>query len=181
MTLSFTFDNTMLGQFNNAFNVIFTLIAIVLAIMLLSYIIEWVIFKIYVKCANEKIQNAVTKIIYKLDEAADDMSNKEKRQHAIDTVKDLFIWRSIPLPSFVVGIIIDCSVSIIRSLQKNAEAYKNPYLHPDDDGTTNNPMNTNQPPVPPVAPEQLPIVNSIPKPSVPPALPVNPPSKQSQD
>ena len=60
------------------------------------------------------------------------MSNKEKRKEAINNVKDLFIWRAIPIPSFIVGIIIDLEVASIRKLQKDVEKYKDPYLHQDD-------------------------------------------------
>jgi hypothetical protein len=153
--MTITLDEKMFTQFGNAVNVIISLIIVVIALMILSYIVEWIIFKIYTKCANEEIQKAVTKIIYKLDEVADDMSNKEKRKEAINNVKDLFIWRSIPIPSFVIGVIIDSSVHIIRKLQKDTAAEKDPYLHDDAESETPPPP---QPPVPgprpPVNPNQ---------------------------
>ena len=61
------------------------------------------------------------------------MSNKEKRKEAINNVKDLFVWRAIPIPSFIIGIIIDLEVAEIRKLQKKAENVKDPYLHPDEE------------------------------------------------
>ena len=126
------FDTVVLSDFDKALMVILTVIACVLSILGLAYIVKYIIFQVYLKCSNAKIQEAVRGIIYELDKVADEMSNKEKRKEAIRSVHDLFIWRTIPIPAFVIGIIIDLEVAAIRSLQKQIENEKDPYLHEDE-------------------------------------------------
>lgn len=124
-------DLGMVSDFGKALWTLVTLVGIVLLIMLILFIVKWIIFKVYCKCSNPDIQEKVTTIIYHLDSLADQMSKKEKRNEAINTVKDLFIWRSIPIPKFVIGVIIDLEVKAIRTLQKDAADEKDPYLCPD--------------------------------------------------
>ena len=126
------FDTVVLSDFDKALMVILTVIACVLSILGLAYIVKYIIFQVYLKCSNAKVQEAVRGIIYELDKVADEMSNKEKRKEAIRSVHDLFIWRTIPIPAFVIGIIIDLEVAAIRSLQKQIENEKDPYLHEDE-------------------------------------------------
>ena len=126
-------DIKVVSDFGRALLTIGTVVLLIAILMLLSYLLKKLIFKLYLKNSNETVQNAVTSIIYHLDEFADKMSNKEKRKEAINNVKDLFVWRAIPIPSFIIGIIIDLEVAEIRKLQKNAENVKDPYLHPDED------------------------------------------------
>ena len=126
------FDTVVLSDFDKALMVILTAAACVLSILGLAYIIKYIIFQVYLKCSNAKVQEAVRGIIYELDKVADEMSNKEKRKEAIRSVHDLFIWRTIPIPAFIIGIIIDLEVAAIRSLQKQIENEKNPYLHEDE-------------------------------------------------
>ena len=126
------FDTVVLSDFDKALMLILTVVACVLSILGLAYIVKYIIFQVYLKCSNAKIQEAVRGIIYELDKVADEMSNKEKRKEAIRSVHDLFIWRTIPIPAFVIGIIIDLEVAAIRSLQKQIENEKDPYLHEDE-------------------------------------------------
>ena len=100
-----TFHQT--SDFDKALMLILTVVACVLSILGLAYIVKYIIFQVYLKCSNAKVQEAVRGIIYELDKVADEMSNKEKRKEAIRSVHDLFIWRTIPIPAFVIGIIID--------------------------------------------------------------------------
>jgi len=125
-------DIKVVSDFGKALLTIGTVVLLIAILMLLSYLCKQLIFKLYLRNSNETIQNAVTSIIYKLDEFADEMSNKDKRKEAINNVKDLFVWRAIPIPSFIIGIIIDLEVAEIRKLQKKAETVKDPYLHPDE-------------------------------------------------
>ena len=126
-------DIKVASDFGKALLTIGTVVLLIAILMLLSYLLKKLIFKLYLKNSNETVQNAVTSIIYYLDEFADKMSNKEKRKEAINNVKDLFVWRAIPIPSFIIGIIIDLEVAEIRKLQKKAENVKDPYLHPDEE------------------------------------------------
>jgi len=126
-------DIKVVSDFGKGLLTIATIILLICMLMLVSYAVKWLIFKLYRDCSNETVQKAVTDIIYYLDHFADNLSNKEKRKEAINNVKDLFIWRAIPIPSFVIGIIIDLEVAEIRKLQKKTELYKDPYLHPDED------------------------------------------------
>lgn len=126
-------DIVVATEFGKAFATIITIVVIVALLMLIVNLIQKLIFRIYVNNSSEKVQKAVTGIIYHLDHFADHMSNKQKRKEAINNVKDLFIWRAIPIPSFIIGIIIDLEVASIRKLQKGVEKYKDPYLHPDEE------------------------------------------------
>lgn len=125
------FDTVVLSDFDKALMLVLTVVACVLSILGLAYIVKYIIFQVYLKCSKAKVQEAVRGIIYELDKVADEMSNKEKRKEAIRSVHDLFIWRTIPIPAFVIGIIIDLEVAAIRSLQKQIENEKDPYLHED--------------------------------------------------
>ena len=125
-------DIVVATEFGKAIATILTIVVIVALLMLFVNLIQKLIFKIYISNSSEKVQKAVTHIIFHLDHFADHMSNKQKRKEAINNVKDLFIWRAIPIPSFIIGIIIDLEVASIRKLQKGVEKYKDPYLHPDE-------------------------------------------------
>ena len=125
-------DITVVSEFGKAFITILTIVLIVAVLMLIVHLFQRLVFKLYLSNSSETVQNAVTDIIYQLDHFADHMSNKEKRKEAINNVKDLFIWRAIPIPSFIIGIIIDLEVASIRKLQKDVEKYKDPYLHHDE-------------------------------------------------
>ena len=126
-------DITVATEFGKAFATILTIVLIIALLMLVVNLFQKLVFKIYISEGSEKIQSAVRNIIYQLDHFADNMSNKDKRKEAINNVKDLFIWRAIPIPSFIIGIIIDLEVASIRKLQKDVEQYKDPYLHPDEE------------------------------------------------
>lgn len=126
-------DITVASEFGKAFVTILTIVLIIALLMLIVNIFQRIVFKIYVHNSSETVQNAVTNIIYHLDHFADHMSNKEKRKQAISNVKELFIWRAIPIPSFIIGIIIDLEVASIRKLQKDVEKYKDPYLHQNEE------------------------------------------------
>ena len=126
-------DITVASEFGKAFSTIMTIVLIIAVFMLFVNLFQKIVFKIYVSNSSENVQKAVTSIIFQLDHFADHMSNKDKRKEAINNVKDLFIWRAIPIPSFIIGIIIDLEVASIRKLQKGVEKYKDPYLHPDEE------------------------------------------------
>ena len=126
-------DITVATEFGKAFATILTIVLIIALLMLVVNLFQKLVFKIYISEGSESVQKAVRDIIYHLDHFADNMSNKDKRKEAINNVKELFIWRAIPIPSFIIGIIIDLEVASIRKLQKDVEKYKDPYLHPDED------------------------------------------------
>ena len=126
-------DITVVSEFGKAFATIATIVVIIGILMLLVHLFQRLVFKLYLSNSSARVQSAVTNIIYHLDHFADHMSNKDKRKEAINNVKDLFIWRAIPIPSFIIGIIIDLEVASIRKLQKDVEKYKDPYLHQDDE------------------------------------------------
>lgn len=131
-----TFDSGVANEFNKMLLIVATIIACISVILAVLFIFKYIVFKIYCKCSNETVQKAVADIIYELDELADNMSNKQKRKEAICAVKDLFIWRNIPIPNCIIGIIIDLEVKAIRKLQASVASEKNPYLHEDEDVNT---------------------------------------------
>lgn len=127
-------NNSVLSDFNRAWILVVTIAVVILLCLAILALIKGAIFYVYLKCSNEKVQEAVKDAIFQLDAVADNLSNKEKRRSAIETVRSLFMWKAIPIPTCVIGLIIDLEVKIIRIMQKNVAAYKNPYLHPDNEG-----------------------------------------------
>lgn len=128
-----SFDSGVATEFNKMLLILGTIIACIAVILGVLYIFKYIVFKIYCRCSNKTVQDAVTSIIYQLDELADNMSKKDKRKEAISAVKDLFIWRNIPIPNCIIGIIIDLEVRAIRKLQASIENEKDPYLHDDNE------------------------------------------------
>lgn len=136
-------DLKVVGDFEKILLLIATIVVCMLGLLGILYILKYICFMIYTRCSNEDIQEAVTSIIYKLDEFADHMDNKQKKQEAINDVKSLFVWRSIPIPACVIGWIIDCEVHAIRSLQAKFNDEKVVDLHHEDENNKdeNKPFN----------------------------------------
>jgi hypothetical protein len=81
---------------------------------------------IYRGLPNGKPKEALQKIIYELDRAADNMENQQKRQKAIDIARDALGWKKIIIPASIIGFIIDCEVAVVRKAQSLTNT---PNLH----------------------------------------------------
>lgn len=106
---------------------ILILLGIVAGIMLAMYLVPRFIFFLYEKNVFGPIQPAITSMIYKLDEFADEMSNLDKRKEVIQEIQSLVQFNHIRLPKFICGWIVDVQVRQIRQLQ--ASCSKDADLH----------------------------------------------------
>jgi hypothetical protein len=76
-----------------------------------------------------KAKDALQKVVYELDRAADNMSNPEKRRAAIQQISDVLGWRRILVPTALIGWIIDAEVAAIRKMQAATDT---PDLHKEE-------------------------------------------------
>ena len=106
---------------------IITIIALVAVLYALAFVAKKVVFLIYNRASNEVVVDIMKRFIYNLDEFADNMTNADKRNVAIEKLQGLLSYKLIRLPKFVLGWIIDMQVAEIRRLQ--AESAKDADLH----------------------------------------------------
>ena len=69
-------NNSVLSDFNRAWILVVTIAVVILLCLAILALIKGVIFYIYLKCSNEKVQEAVKDAIFQLDAVADNLSNK---------------------------------------------------------------------------------------------------------
>lgn len=125
----------MFDELTNVFNTVATLqrneiICIVVALIVLyalAFTAKRVAFAIYNRATNEFIVTVLTRFIYHLDEFADNMSNNDKREAAIERLQSLLSYKLIRFPKFILGWIVDLQVAEIRKLQR--ESMKDADLH----------------------------------------------------
>ncbi|EGO65628.1 hypothetical protein [Acetonema longum] len=101
-------------------------------VVIVANLILWVGFLIYARDPHSKLGKKIEKQIYYLDEFADDMSNKQKRQNAIDFVYTVLGLKGLSkylIPPQLIGYIIDIQVKVIRAMQK---ATQSPDLHQEE-------------------------------------------------
>ena len=106
---------------------IITIIALVAVLYALAFVAKKVVFLIYNRASNEVVVDIMKRFIYNLDEFADNMTNADKRNVAIEKLQGLLSYKLIRRPKFVLGWIIDMQVAEIRRLQ--AESAKDADLH----------------------------------------------------
>ena len=98
---------------------------LVVFVCFLAYIIPRAIFYFYEKNKNPVTHDILREIIYYLDEFADDMSNKEKKEAAIAKFSETINVKGVKIPKVVVGWIVDAEVHHIRYLQENCSKESN--------------------------------------------------------
>lgn len=107
-------------------------IAVIAAVCLaIGYYLPKIVFATYEANAIPEVQQVVIELIYKLDEFADDMSNKEKREKVVNKMHKLIRFGNYYLPKSICGLIVDMQVSRIRALQKSCSVDSD--LHKDDE------------------------------------------------
>lgn len=79
-----------------------------------------------------RAKDALRKIIYEIDRAADNMSNAQKKQNAINLVRDSLGWKRILVPASILGFLIDCEVAAVRKAQAVTQT---PNLHEESEQT----------------------------------------------
>ena len=99
--------------------------------LLIGYYLPKIVFAAYEANAMPEIQQVIIEMIYKLDEFADEMSNKEKREKVVDKMHKLIRFGNYALPKSICGLIVDIQVSRIRALQKSCSVDSD--LHKDDE------------------------------------------------
>lgn len=77
-----------------------------------------------------RAKDALQKIIFELDRAADNMENQQKRAAAIQAVSDMLGWRRIIVPKVLIGWLIDAEVAAVRKIQALTDT---PNLHQEDE------------------------------------------------
>lgn len=113
------FVTDMINLLNSTKDDIPYIIGAIFILFLLAYIIPRAAFFIYEMNTPEAIQQFIQSVIYKLDELADEFSNKHKRDEAINRIHGILLFRGIIIPKFICGWIIDFEVQYIRNLQRN--------------------------------------------------------------
>lgn len=89
-----------------------------LAALLAANIFIMALFVLYTKLSESKLKEAIRDIIFKLDQFTDEMENSEKRNSAIQQLRDFLGWRQIFIPTILIGWIIDTEVATIRKIQQ---------------------------------------------------------------
>lgn len=106
-------------------DVLAVIFAITVLLIIISYIGPKIIFMLYEKKTLPVIQDVIKSLIYKLDEYADEMSDREKRNITIDKIHDLISFNGIKIPRFICGWIVDIQVKRIRELQEECSEDSN--------------------------------------------------------
>jgi hypothetical protein len=101
-------------------------------ILLLVNLTAMLLFIVFAKIPNGRLKNIIRDIIFELDKLADTMENCQKREAAIQQITSILSWRSIMIPSALIGWIIDTEVTAIRKMQ---QATQTPDLHEPDKKT----------------------------------------------
>lgn len=106
-------------------------IIIILAMLALFfgvvYGIPRLVFYLYENNTIPQAQQLVTGLIYKLDETADELSNKEKRDKVAMLIHEKAKFNNISIPLFMAGWVVDFLVKRIRDEQAACE--KDSDLH----------------------------------------------------
>lgn len=97
------------------------------ALLLVVYGIPRLVFYIYEKNAIPGAQELVKGLIYKLDETADELSNKEKRDKVAKLINEKAKFKDTALPMFMCGWVVDFLVRRIR--EEQAACKKDSNLH----------------------------------------------------
>ena len=98
----------------------YALLAVVIIGAILAYTLPILVIRRYARSSNREAQTLLREVIFRLDEFADEMENKEKRNIAIEKLGSIISFRGITLPKFIRGWIVDFEVRHIRYLQSEA-------------------------------------------------------------
>lgn len=88
------------------------------AALLSANVLVIVLFVLYTKLSESKLKEVIRNIIFELDKLTDEMENSEKRNRAIQQIREFLGWRQILIPTALIGWIIDTEVATIRKIQQ---------------------------------------------------------------
>ena len=106
---------------------IFVVLAIAAVLAGIVYGIPRLVFKLYEQNTIPQAQILVTELIYKLDEMADELSNREKRDKVAQLIHEKAKFNEIAIPLFMAKWIVDFLVKRVREEQAACE--KDSDLH----------------------------------------------------
>jgi hypothetical protein len=111
----------------NDITTIFIVLAIAAILAGIVYGIPRLVFKLYEQNTIPQAQILVTELIYKLDEMADELSNREKRDKVAQLIHEKAKFNEIAIPLFMAKWIVDFLVKRVREEQAACE--KDSDLH----------------------------------------------------
>lgn len=79
-----------------------------------AFLLIWAIVQVRDRISNPTVKDALTQLLFLLDEQCDNMEIPAKRAQAIIAIQSLLGWRRLFLPTIVVGVVLDMIVKIIR-------------------------------------------------------------------
>ena len=88
--------------------------AVGLGVIAGAFLLIWCIVQVRDRIGNPAVKDALTQLLYMLDEQCDNMEIPAKRAQAIIAIQQLLGWRRLFLPSIVVGFVLDLIVKIVR-------------------------------------------------------------------
>lgn len=123
-------DSFVINEISTLCKFTITLAILFFILWIILFIVKFIAIKIWERQGTDDEKSFVKSLIYNMDKFSDVMSNKQKKTEVVNSVRELFSWRGIRVPAFIVGWIIDMEVSSIRKLQKMSK--KDCNLHPDN-------------------------------------------------
>lgn len=111
----------------NDITTIFVVLAIAAVLAGIVYGIPRLVFKLYEQNTIPQAQILVRELIYKLDEMADELSNREKRDKVAQLIHEKAKLNNIAIPLFMAKWIVDFLVRRVREEQAACE--KDSDLH----------------------------------------------------
>ena len=88
--------------------------AVGLGVIAGAFLLIWMIVQVRDRIGNPVVKDALTQLLYLLDEQCDNMEIPAKRAQAIIAIQQLLGWRRLFLPTVVVGFVLDLVVKIMR-------------------------------------------------------------------
>lgn len=88
--------------------------AVGLGVIAGAFLLIWAIVQVRDRIDNAAVKDALTQLLYLLDEQCDNMEIPAKRAQAVLAIQQLLGWRRLFLPTVVVGFVLDLIVKIMR-------------------------------------------------------------------
>lgn len=76
----------------------------------------WCIIQVRDRIDSPTVKDALTQLLYLIDEQCDNLEIPAKRAQTIMAIQQLLGWRRLFLPAIVVGFVLDMIVKIVRRI-----------------------------------------------------------------
>jgi len=90
------------------------IVAVGLGVIAGAFLLIWCIVQVRDRIVNPTVKDALTQLLYLLDEQCDNLEIPAKRAQVIMAIQQLLGWRRLFLPTVVVGFVLDLIVKIVR-------------------------------------------------------------------